>query len=245
MGKNTGAGGAWQRIYTDDQRDAMAEAYEDRRIRPARRIIELAAEGTLKEGLEPFKINSPATIASLARELRKSRAGQAVKAAEAASPDIQRGTRRSLLLVAQYEMARVQRASKRKGRPNPETQAGADETERLARQMKEIARAVREAAAIPEPGVVAKAPGQSRDAEGKQEARTKPHQLGGALLKDHRAGQPHPATTGEADTQEAQGALLEAQQPEGEEGAEMEGAPGSAVRLLASRMAMPLNAREH
>lgn len=63
--------------YTDEQRDAVAFAYEDRKIRPAQRVHDLAAAGELEwngKKLEPFDVPLN-TIRDLAKKLRKGRQG--------------------------------------------------------------------------------------------------------------------------------------------------------------------------
>src|SRR4051812_37997039 len=67
----------FQADYTDEQRDALAEAYEDRGIRPAHRVAALAEAGELKEGLAAFKVKGGAnTVRDMARRRRNQRAGR-------------------------------------------------------------------------------------------------------------------------------------------------------------------------
>src|SRR5438128_11729572 len=67
-----------ERKYTDEQREALAFAYEDRRIRPARLVVDLAARGELEHDgarLDPFETNAN-TVRDCARDLRNRRAGE-------------------------------------------------------------------------------------------------------------------------------------------------------------------------
>src|SRR4051794_9466297 len=71
--------GSFQRKYSDEQRAAVTIAYLDRNIRPARRIVELAAEGKLADTdgapVARFQVVED-TIRTLARDERRARVGQ-------------------------------------------------------------------------------------------------------------------------------------------------------------------------
>ena len=68
----------WDRIYSDEQREAVAVAYIDQRIRPAHRVVALAKAGNLHHGdrkLPAFDI-AENTVRSYGAQLVKSRKGQ-------------------------------------------------------------------------------------------------------------------------------------------------------------------------
>lgn len=135
--------GAFDEKYTDQQRDALAHAYEDRKIRPADRVAALAAAGELEDNgtrLEPFQTN-PATVRSLAQQLRRRRAGKVQSTLAAMPPeDAVEALRRRYMNAADAMLEAFERSTKR----NP---AKANPT-----RLREIGRAIREGAAIPGPG---------------------------------------------------------------------------------------------
>jgi hypothetical protein len=138
-------------MYTPKQREALAFAYLDRHIRPAERVVELAAAGNLEldgEQLAPFA-TSPSTVRNCASKVRRRRAGELKSTTAMQHPrDAAHALQRRLFSVADQELA-VEEA-KRRGRRDPE-------------RLRQIARAIREAVAIPAPGDTPPvAPGQKR-----------------------------------------------------------------------------------
>ena len=163
--------------YSQDQRDAMAYAYEDRGIRPARRVVELAAAGELTlngERLEPFTTNLD-TVRDQARILRKRRAGELTSRLVAESPrDAVETLRRRLVSLADSEIGELEK--QKPGKRDPE-------------RMRQLARVVLEASRIPGPSDPR--PANERDRTGQRvESR---HGLAGALVKAHRASTAAPA----------------------------------------------------
>lgn len=167
-------GAAFEEVYTDEQRDAMAEAYVDRGIRPARKVVELAEAGQLVDGLEPFKVGGgDGTVRDLASKLKKRRAGKlASDVAKQPPRDAIEGLRVRLVSAIDHELTAIERAQR-----NARGKAAID-PERL----RQVARAVREAALIPEPGKVAPPATPPREA-GKRSSVTKGG-LAGAILAD-------------------------------------------------------------
>jgi len=130
---------AFQTVYTSTQREALAVTYVDRKVRPARRVVDLAAAGSLElDGvtLEPFKTNEN-TVRDEARKLRNRRAGK-VKSEVAAMPprDAVEALRRRFVNVLDAELEAVE--NRPRGKRDPE-------------RLRQIARALREVAAIPGP----------------------------------------------------------------------------------------------
>lgn len=125
-------------VYTDEQREAMAAAYVDRGIRPARAVVELAERGELAEGLAPFKVTGGAnTVRDCARKLRDRRAGRLASEAAKSNPrDAVEALRVRLLSAIDHELAEVEKAQKRRKPADPE-------------QLRQLGRALREAAAVP------------------------------------------------------------------------------------------------
>ena len=132
--------GAFARVYSDEQRDALAHARAVLRIKPAQRISELAAAGELRspagEPLEAFHVPAQ-TVRDIGRRYEKRRAGLERSAtAELAPADALENLRRRLLSAADHELSELER---RQALRRPA------DLERL----RQIARAVREAAALP------------------------------------------------------------------------------------------------
>jgi hypothetical protein len=181
--------------YTDEQREAVAQAYEDRGIRPARRIRELAQAGELTwkgEPLEAFDMPEP-SILCYAGNLRRKRAGK-VKSTLADLPhrDAVESLRRRLLAAADQHLIDYEKAQKKPGaKPDPEL-------------LRQIARATREIAAMPgpkEPKPVA--PGQRRrNGDGHEDGRTGGG-IAGQILAAHRK-QPRGETAQRAQTTQTQ-----------------------------------------
>jgi hypothetical protein len=170
---------AFEAVYTDEQRDAIATAYEDRRIRPARRVVELAEAGELAEGLAAFTVHGGAnTVRDFARKLRRRRSGQLVtETAKRAPRDAIESLRVRLISVAEIELTRIEREQKKRGaKADPE-------------RIRQLARAIREAAAIPtRDEVPTPKPGYGGKGERVGAAtRTGPGTLAGSILADVEA----------------------------------------------------------
>jgi hypothetical protein len=168
----------FEAVYTDDQRDAIAYAYEDRRIRPARRVVELAAAGELEingRTLEPFTC-SQNTVRDFAAKLRKRRAGEkSSELAKAAPRDAIEALRRRLVNAADAELAAMEKRQKN-GKSVP------------GEELRQVARAVREIAAIPGPSDARPAAPGARVNGARDGAETKSGQgLAGKILGAHRA----------------------------------------------------------
>lgn len=134
--------GAFQRVYTDDQRAALASAYADAKIRPLRRIVELAREGRLShEGREcgPFHATTSSVYDLGRRKLREREGTAPTKLEELDGRDAIELLRRRLVSAADAQLAHVeklQRTADGRERVNPE-------------MLRQIARAVREISALP------------------------------------------------------------------------------------------------
>jgi hypothetical protein len=127
---------AFTATYTDDQRDAAAAAYVDRRI-PAPRVAELAAAGELTlngRPIEPFEI-IPQYVRTLGTRLRRRRAGDIEREiAKLPARDSIEALRRRLVSTADQELAALERQK-----------PGKRDLERF----RQVIRCVREAAALP------------------------------------------------------------------------------------------------
>jgi hypothetical protein len=129
--------------YTEAQREAVARAYVDRHIRPARAVAELARRGELEsvdgERLASFEIGE-STIRSFAGLLRRRRRGEVRSNLAAASPrDAVEALRVRLVNAADAGLAAVERRQRR--------EHGKTDWEEL----RQIARAVREISSLPDP----------------------------------------------------------------------------------------------
>lgn len=126
-------------IYTNQQREALATTYEDRHVRPASRVAELAAAGELVldgERLAPFA-TSENTVRDCARKLRNRRAGELKSNLATAPPrDAIETLRRRLISLADRELAELEKM--RRGKVPLE-------------RLRQIVRVAREAAALPGP----------------------------------------------------------------------------------------------
>lgn len=177
--------------YTDEQRDALAHTYEDRRIRPARLVVQLAADGQLEwkgQKLEPFHTTEN-TVRSLADQLRKSRAGtRSSDLATIPHKDAIEQLRRRLVAAADHILAAEERALK--------TDPRKTEPERL----RQIVRVVREAAALPGPNDPRPtAPGRMKDGEQSGSPTRAGTALAGKLMAAHRGTTPAHATPRDTD----------------------------------------------
>jgi len=120
--------------YSAEQKDAAAFAYEDRGVRPARRVVELAAAGELEhngEKLPPFQITQDMVRWS-ASQLRKKRAGLAKSVlTEVPTRDAVEAFRRRAVSYVDHEMAALERRQKH-GRTGPKDHDVMDRLIRMA-----------------------------------------------------------------------------------------------------------------
>lgn len=223
---------AFQARYTNAQRAALAHAYEDRRIRPAARVVDMAKRGELEhqgEPLEPFDTNAN-TVRNFARDLKRRRRGEKTSQLADVEPrDAVETLRRRLVNIADGELTAME-----------DQKAGTRDPERL----RQIVRAVREIAALPGPkDPRPAAPGQRKD--GHRDGGETKGGLAGTLLAEHRRS--HGAAQPKAGDETAQNAAPHADQNgEGEgtgdreaqrsehETDEESSEPGSRVRRLAA-----------
>ena len=172
----------FQARYTPEQREALATAYEDRRIRPARRVVELAAAGELAPGLAPFEVlGGENTVRDFALKLRKRRAGEWTSELAKQPPrDAIESLRRRLVNVCDEMLHAIE-----------QTPADKRDPERV----RQAARAIREAAAIPGPtDPTPPRPGHRKDNDGvRREGVTRTSNPAGALLAAHRGDGTDPA----------------------------------------------------
>jgi hypothetical protein len=132
---------AFKRVYTDEQREAVVQAWLDRGIRPAKAIRILAEEGELVyngERLGAFKIPQSNIPSMIAKEVKR-RAGRANNPLTALPPaDALDNLRKRLLSLAHTEVAKLEREQQKPGKH------GDIDLKRLH----EAARVVREVAAL-------------------------------------------------------------------------------------------------
>lgn len=164
--------GAFDRKYTDEQKDAVAHAYEDRRVRPASRVADLAARGALEwkgQALDPFQMGDD-MVRECAKQLRRKRAGlQTSELAKAEPRDAVEALRRRMVNGADALLSDWERQVKQ-GKATAEDGV-------------KIARLVRELAAIPGPKEPRKpAPGQHNPETGRNEAGGRTAGLAGSIL---------------------------------------------------------------
>lgn len=163
----------FERVYSDEQRDAALSAYLDRGVRPQRRIVELAAAGELThrgKPLEPFALNLN-TLRDMLTVERKRRAGR-VRGETAKMPhmDAVDALRARMLNVADTTLAAEEKI---------------DPAKRDPERMRQIARLVREVAALPAKGEGrSRAPGQKEN--GAKQSGETTGGMGGALLSAAR-----------------------------------------------------------
>ena len=171
--------------YSDEQREALAVAYAERRIRPARRVVALAAAGELEYNgapLLPFEAKE-STVRTLGSALLRRRAGLATSQLAAAPPsDAVEALRRRLVNAADAGVSELERRRRGKG--------GVD-FERL----RQAARAVREIAAIPGSGEP-RPPAPGATVNGVRDGGATRGGLAGEILRAHRQrSQPEPAAS--------------------------------------------------
>ncbi len=170
--------------WTAEQREAVATAYLDRGIRPAKRIQQLARTGQLAPGLEPLDMPT-STIYAAARQLQQRRAGEALRGqSPARTSQTVQGLRRRLTIVADRELG-ILEAEQLKANKTSEPQQ-----RRRITLIRELGRAVREIAALPQEGERGIPPGTEQHgqrAHGGPEPG--PNTLAGRALAAHRARQ--------------------------------------------------------
>jgi hypothetical protein len=167
-------------VYTDEQRDAIASAWNDRGVRPASRVVELAAAGELTRPdgskLDAFAVPE-GTVRSLARHARKRRRGDvASRLADETPRDAVENLRRRLVAVADHELQRLERAQRTKPRDAIDVE-----------QLRQVSRAVLEISRLPGPTDPRTPSATTRDADGRKGPETRGG-LAGPLLAAHRAG---------------------------------------------------------
>lgn len=149
--------GAFQKVYSDAQRDAIGHAWADLRIRPAQRIAAMAAAGELEidgEILPAFHV-PVATVRDLGRRLVKRRTGAMRTELAQLAPATQVEAMRARLVNAiSWELDQIDREHERKKPVDGE-------------RIRKVARAAREVAAMPTHGERAALPAQQkREREG-------------------------------------------------------------------------------
>jgi hypothetical protein len=225
--------GGFERKYTDQQRDAIAHAYEDRRVRPASKVVAMAAAGELEHDGQPlpaFKCTQN-TVRDFAQKLRKRRRGElTTKLAHAAPRDAIETLRQRLVSAADTMLADLERQLQR--------DASTTDPERL----RQITRAVREASSLPGPDDPRpKAPGAKTD--GRRDGGETKGGLAGDILREHRTGDEQPAhdasptprgeghhDTGDDGEHERESARVNTTEEQHDDGS-----PGALVRALAAR----------
>jgi hypothetical protein len=168
--------------FTERQREAVARAYVDRHVRPARAVADLARRGELEsangERLAAFEIGE-STIRSFAGNLRRRRRGEIKSNLATARPtDAVEALRQRLVNAADAGLASLERRQRRE-------RGKTDWTE-----LREVARAVREIAALPAPGERGVEPGQRAPGSGARAGGSSRGGLAGRLLAAHRASPP-------------------------------------------------------
>ncbi len=133
--------GAWQKAYTDDQRDAIEQAWGDRGIRPASRIQTLAADGELTRNgdlIPAFHIPETTIRTIGARYVRSCEGHIRSKLAVQPPGDAVEQLRQRLVNAVNTEIGRIERKQEKRQEVKGE-------------QLRQVARAIREIAAIPGP----------------------------------------------------------------------------------------------
>ena len=172
----------FERVYSEEAIAAAVHSYLDRKIRPARLVIQLAREGNLTtrtgEKVPAFELN-PHTFRDFITRERKRRRGP-VKGGGMNSlsnpDDVLEGLRRRMIALADSELGVCER--QRQGKRDPE-------------HMRQIARLVREVAALPKPGEGRSRTPGDRDANGKMVDGKTTGGIVGKMLNAHRT---RPAT---------------------------------------------------
>jgi hypothetical protein len=178
---------AFDRKYSHAQADAIASAWNDRGIRPARRVAELARAGELTtpdgDTLPGFEI-AEGTIRSLARHARRRRRGQITSPLSEASPrDAIEIMRRRMANMIDGEMAFEERK-----------RVGSRDAERL----RQLNRALLELARLPGPTAPRPSSPATRDADGKHLRGEAKGGLAGPMMRDLRSNGTGGATAQDA-----------------------------------------------
>jgi hypothetical protein len=160
--------------YSAEQRACIVRAYDDRRIRPARRIVEMARSGRLRgldgRALPPFDVPED-SVRSMARAARRARAGEIRSKLEHENPrDVVEILRVRLIRAADAVLQEQQRLPP--GKRNLEV-------------IRQVARVVREIASLPEPWEP-RPPAPGAKINGQRIGGETRGGLAGALLKAHR-----------------------------------------------------------
>ncbi len=142
--------------YNEQQREALAVAFVDDGVRPANRVVEMAALGKLEvrgQRVEPFEAH-PDSVRHFARVLRKRRADAKTSELLAAPPHRAVETlRRRLVALVEMETQRIERQQADSAAPPVPGEV-----------LRQLARALREIAALPGPtDERPPAPGEKRD----------------------------------------------------------------------------------
>lgn len=167
--------------YTRDQREAVADAYNDRGIRPARKVVALARAGELRlngELLAPFDM-AETSVRSFAAEARKRRAGRGRSALQdVPHRDAIDSLRRRFIACADAMLGELE--VKKPVNRDPE-------------RLRQIIRVAREAAALPAtPTETAVKPGET--VRGKHHGGATRGGLAGDLMRAHQTERTsHPA----------------------------------------------------
>lgn len=167
--------------YSEDQRAAVAHAYNVQKLRPVKRIAELAKAGRLRdefgEELPAFEV-ALATIPHLARRARRKAAGTDRKGlATVPHETAMEAMRKRLVAIAEHEIDRMERAQRGK------------KAVKLA-DIREAARLLRELAAMPADGSRPAAPGKVDRTTGTKNGDATRGGKAGTLLAEHRASRP-------------------------------------------------------
>lgn len=176
--------GAWDPIYTDAQRTAIVYAAVELRIRPYRKIKELAAAGQLRpdedaDPVPPFHIPE-ATISDMKVNAERRRAGHHLRGELAKLPARDRAEQlqRRLTGVIDHELERLERIQRYKPK-----------AELNARQAMNVAKAIRELATLPDPHEKRLPRTRGEQEAGEQHGTPTQDSLAGKLLRASDASQ--------------------------------------------------------
>jgi hypothetical protein len=218
--------------YTDEQRAAVVDAYEDRKIQPASRVRRLAQAGELS-GLEPFDMPE-SQIRYLASQLRKKRAGLAVsKVGDMPHRDGIEALRRRLMSAADWLVTEIEHDQAKRGKTVNRL--------RMGEELRQAIRCVREAAALPgpqDPRPVA--PGaRIPNEEGRKNGGATQGGIADSIVKAHHASPAQDAQQTQTHTENSTGTREAARPTE----TQADAVPGSresnvALPALADRMAL-------
>jgi hypothetical protein len=169
---------AFDRKYSNEQADAIASAWNDRGMRPAKRVQELARAGELTdptgEKIPGFEI-AEGTIRSLARHARRRRRGEIHSPLSEAGPrDAIEILRRRMANMIDGEMAVEER--KRPGNRDVE-------------RLRQLNRALLELARLPGPTEPRPLSPAAKDADGRRTEGAARGGLAGPMMRDLRRGE--------------------------------------------------------